>query len=58
MLALYLTFSNFAKRHSSLAACIETRRWEMSDIVAPVDVCTRNSQGARAVRDEGELTVR
>ncbi|MDE2463300.1 MAG: IS1 family transposase, partial [Alphaproteobacteria bacterium] len=42
-LALYFTFYNFVKRHSSLrvspamAAGIESRLWEMSDIVALID---------------------
>jgi len=41
--ALYFTFYNFVKRHTSLrvspamAAGIETRIWEMSDIVALMD---------------------
>lgn len=44
-LALYFTFYNFVKRHSALrvspamAAGIETRLWEMSDIVALIDAC-------------------
>ena len=43
MLALYFTFYNFVKRHASLrvspaiAAGIETRLWEISDIVALID---------------------
>ena len=43
MLALYFTFYNFVKRHTSLrvspamAAGIETRLWEISDIVALID---------------------
>jgi hypothetical protein len=42
-LALYFTFYNFVKQHSTLrmspamAAGIETRLWEMSDIVALID---------------------
>jgi len=46
MLALYFTFYNFVKRHTSLrmspamAAGIETKLWEMSDIVALVDART------------------
>jgi len=43
MLALYFMFYNFVKRHTSLrvspamASGIETRLWEMSDIVALID---------------------
>jgi hypothetical protein len=43
MLALYFAFYNFVKRHASLrvspamAAGIETRLWEISDIVALID---------------------
>ena len=42
-LALYFTYYNFVKQHSTLrmspamAAGVETRLWEMSDIVALMD---------------------
>jgi len=59
MLALYFMFYNFVKHHTSLcvspamAAGIETRLWEMSDIVALMDARAPGSRPARAVQETG-----
>ncbi len=46
--ALYFIYYNFARTHQTLkqtptmAAGIETRKWEIRDIVAMIDACKSN----------------
>jgi IS1 family transposase len=59
-LALYFTFYNFVKRHSSLrvspamAAGIESRLWEISDIVALIDARAEAPKRPATYRKAGE----
>jgi hypothetical protein len=62
-LALYFVFYNFVRRHQTLrvspamAAGIETRLWDMADIVAQIDAREEAPKRPRSYRKRGSASA-